>query len=240
LKQPFKYTLYQKIGQAIADFQMIQDGDRIGVGLSGGKDSVLLLWLLARLQKIAPVKFHLKALTIDLGWNSDFSSLNRLCQELMVPFHLESTTIGRVVFEERQEKNPCALCAHLRRGTLNNLAKRLNCNKVALAHHADDAVETLLMSMFYEGRITTFLPNTYLSRQDLKVIRPLIYIKESTIREAVTNLNLPIVKNPCPANGLTKRQEIKEILAELEQKIPGVFPRLLSSLKNVDKEQFWG
>ena len=238
MKHPYN-SLYQKLGQAIADFQMIQDRDRIGIGLSGGKDSVLMLWLLARLQKIAPVKFDLAAITVDLGFGADFSSLQKFCAELGVPWHLEPTTIGQIVFADGSAQNPCALCAHLRRGTVNNLAKKLNCNKVALAHHANDAVETLLMSMFYTGRITTFKPNTYLSRLDLWVIRPLVYIPEAAIREAAASLHLPIVANPCPANGKTKRQEVKEILAELEEKIPGLFPRLLRSLSNVDSEQMW-
>ncbi len=238
MKDPYN-SLYQKLGQAIADFQMIQDGDRIGVGLSGGKDSVLMLWLLARLRKIAPVKFDLTAITVDLGFGADYSSLQQLCSELRVPWHRESTTIGQIIFSDGSAQNPCALCAHLRRGTVNNLAKQLNCNKVALAHHANDAVETLLMSMFYAGRITTFKPNTYLSRLDLRVIRPLVYISETAIREAAASLHLPIIANPCPANGNTKRQEVKEILAELEAKIPGIFPRLLRSLSNVDSEQMW-
>lgn len=238
MKHPFS-IIYQKMGQAIADFQMIQDGDRIGIGLSGGKDSVLMLWLLARLQRIAPVRFDLAAITVDLGFGADFSSLQNLCGELRVPWHLEPTAIGQIIFSEGSAQNPCALCAHLRRGTVNNRAKQLNCNKVALAHHANDAVETLFMSMFYAGRISTFRPNTYLSRLDLRVIRPLVYIPETAIREAAASLRLPIVVNPCPANGNTKRQEVKEILAELEAKIPGLFSRLLRSLSNVDSEQMW-
>ena len=239
MKHSYYKTINKKFGQAIADYQMIQDGDQIAVGLSGGKDSVLLLWLLTRLQRIAPVDFKLKAITLDLGWGSNFTGLVEFCHQLSVPFYIEATAIGRIVFEERQESNPCSLCAHLRRGALNNLAKKLKCNKVALAHHADDAVETLLMSMFYEGRITTFLPNTYLTRQNLRVIRPLVYIREAVIQEAVTNLKLPLVDNFCPANGRTKRQVIKEIIADLEQKIPGVFARLQGSLKNIDTHQLW-
>ncbi|NLK51949.1 MAG: tRNA 2-thiocytidine(32) synthetase TtcA [Syntrophomonadaceae bacterium] len=238
-KTRFRYALEQKLGQAIGDFNLIQDGDRIAIGLSGGKDSVILLWLLARLQKKAPVDFHLTAITLDMGWGLDYSALDQFCRQLQIPLHIEYTNMGHLIFEERKEKNPCSLCARLRRGALNNLARQLHCNKIALAHHADDAVITLLMSMFYTGRLTTFRPSTYMSRQDLWVIRPLVYIREAVIEEAVTTLNLPIVKNTCPASGITKRQEVKEILADLEDKIPGVFSRLLGSLQNVEINQFW-
>lgn len=239
MKRLFRHNLWHQLGRANVDFQLIEDGDHLAVGVSGGKDSVALLYALANLRYYAPVKFSLTAITLDLGWDGDFSPISEICNQLDVPFHLEKTLIGPIVFDYRQEKNPCSLCAKLRRGALHNTAIEFGCNKVALAHHADDAIETLLMSMFYEGRLGAFLPKTYLSRKNLYLIRPFKYVKENTIIEMVDTLNLPVIKNPCPANGRTKRQEVKEILSHLETMIPDIKDKLLSALKNTDLEHLW-
>lgn len=195
---------------------MIQEGDRIAIGVSGGKDSLTLLVALRKLMDFYPVKFELKAVTLAMGiGEADFSPVAMLCEEIGVEYIVEDTYIGKIVFEDRQEKNPCSLCANLRRGALNNTALRLGCNKVALAHNRDDVIETLLMSTFYEGRIHSFSPVTYLDRKGITVIRPLLYVEEKDIRAFVKNHQLQIVHNPCQANGHTKRQYIKELLADL-------------------------
>ncbi|NPV26044.1 MAG: tRNA 2-thiocytidine(32) synthetase TtcA [Firmicutes bacterium] len=239
MKRSFRHNLWHQVGAANADYQLIDEGDHLAIGVSGGKDSVTLLYVLANLRRFAPVKFRLTAVMLDLGWNCDFTPISELCNQLDVPFHLEKTQIGPIVFDYRQEKNPCSLCAKLRRGALHNVAIQLGCNKVALAHHADDAIETLLMSMFYEGRLGAFLPKTYLSRKQLYLIRPLIYVKESTIKEVVAVLKLPVIANPCPVNGRTKRHEVKEIIEQLETLIPDVRDKILSALRNVDLDHLW-
>lgn len=242
MERPFRSALWQKVGKAVADYRMIEEGDRVAIGLSGGKDSLTLLYVLAGLRKIAPVKFELTAITLDLGWGRDPESraaLAQFCGELDVPWHVEETRIGPIIFEERREPNPCALCAKMRRGTLHRVAKRLKCNKVALGHHADDAIETLLLSLFYEGRIRSFLPVTRLDRQELVLIRPMVYVLERTIREVAKTLNFPVAFNPCPANGQTRRQEMKELIDRLEAANPNVREILLGALRNVDISHLW-
>jgi Predicted ATPase of the PP-loop superfamily implicated in cell cycle control len=202
-----------QVRKAIQDFDMIQEGDRIAVGVSGGKDSLTLLLALAKLKDFYPVNFELQAVTLTMGmYDIDLSSVKKLCDELGIKYTIEETLISRIVFEEKQEKNPCSLCANLRRGALNSVAVRLGCNKVALAHNRDDVIETLLMSTFYEGRIHTFSPVTWLERKQIHIIRPLIYVEEKDIRAFVREKGLTIIKNPCKANGKTKRQYIKELL----------------------------
>ena len=195
---------------------MIQEGDRIAVGVSGGKDSLTLLVALRRLMDFYPVRFELKAVTLAMGIGEmDLSPVRKLCEDIGVEYIVEDTYIGKIVFEARQEKNPCSLCANLRRGALNNAAVKLGCNKVALAHNRDDVIETLLLSTFYEGRIHSFSPVTYLDRKGVYVIRPLIYAEEKQIKAFVRENSLQIVRNPCIANGHTKRQYIKELLIQL-------------------------
>jgi len=207
-----------QVRRAIQDFDMIQDGDRIAVGVSGGKDSLTLLVALRKLQEYYPKKFELEAVTLTMGIGEfDLSPVQALCREIGVNYTIEETYIGKIVFEIRQEKNPCSMCANLRRGALNNMAKKLGCNKVALAHNRDDAIETLLLSTFYEGRIHTFSPVTYLERKDIHLIRPLIYVEEKDIKEFIKKNSMVIVPSPCSANGRTKRQYIKELLKELSK-----------------------
>ncbi len=202
--------------KAIQDYDMIQQGDSIAVGVSGGKDSLTLLIALRKLMDYYPLKFEVKAVTLALSiGETDFSPVSSLCKDIGVEYIIEDTNIGKILFEARQEKNPCSLCANLRRGALNNIALRLGCNKVALAHNCDDVVETLLLSTFYEGRIHTFSPVTYLDRKNITVIRPLIYVDEKQIKAFVKNQSLQIVQNPCAANGHTKRQYIKNLIEHL-------------------------
>ncbi|MBQ2697172.1 MAG: tRNA 2-thiocytidine(32) synthetase TtcA [Clostridia bacterium] len=219
--------------RAVADYDMIAEGDRIGVGLSGGKDSLALLTLLAALRRYYPKPFTLTAFTLDLGFKEGggFDEIAAYCERLDVPFVLKTTEIGPIVFDARQEKNPCALCAKMRRGALNQLAVEHGCNKLALGHHLDDAVETLFLNLFYEGRLGCFSPVTWLSRVGLTVLRPMVYIEEKEIRRLVKAKELPVYHNPCCANGVTKRQEIKELLLRLEKENPGLRLRALGALQ---------
>lgn len=231
--------LLSKLRRCINDYILINEGDKIAVGLSGGKDSLTLLHLLKAYQRFSPEKFELIAITLDTGSGSNFQPLIDLCNEINVEYHIIKTDINEIVFNIRKEKNPCSLCAKMRRGALNDTAKQLKCNKVALGHNKNDAVETLLMSMFFEGRVSCFLPLTYLNRIDITIIRPMLYVNEREIKSLCTKLNLPIVKNPCPADGNTKRQYMKDLTYNLEKDIPGLKDRLLGCLANTEQLQLW-
>lgn len=218
--------------RCVDEYRMIQPGDRIAIGVSGGKDSLVLLRTLAELRKFYPVPFELVAITLDMGYeNADFSSIARLCQSLDVPYIVKKTDIKQVIFDIRREKNPCALCAKLRRGSLNDAAREQGCGKVALGHHFDDAVETLFLNLFYEGRLGCFSPVTWLSRAQLTTIRPMIYVEERDIRALVKREGYPVYRNPCCADGNTKRQEIKELLERLERENPGLRLRAMGALQ---------
>ena len=215
--------------KAIEDFNMIQEGDKIAVGLSGGKDSLTLLTALANFQKFSPQKFELIAITIDqTNGETDLSPLRNYCNELGVEFHIVKTQIFNIIFNERKEKNPCSLCAKMRRGSLNNTAKELGCNKVALAHHSDDLIETFFLSLFYEGRLSTFSPVTYLSNVDITVIRPMLCINEDIIKQS--SKNLPIIENICPVNHQTKREDIKKIMGLFEEKFKNIKKQVLNAI----------
>ncbi|MBP3284633.1 MAG: tRNA 2-thiocytidine(32) synthetase TtcA [Clostridia bacterium] len=219
------------IRKAVNDFGMIEDGDKIAVGLSGGKDSILLLLSLARMRTFYPKKFELIAITLDMGLQGfDTSYLQQLCKENDVEYFVEKTHIAEIVFDVRQEKNPCSLCANLRRGILYDTAKKLGCNKVALGHHVDDVMETFLMSLLYEGRIHTFLPVTYLSRKEITMIRPMVYVPESEIRHLMKKYELQTVKTKCPADGETKRQYMKDLLRTLDRENSGVRESLFGAI----------
>ncbi len=226
----YNKPLLAKIRRASREYGLIQPYDKIAVGLSGGKDSTVMLYALSVLQKTLPIPFELQGISLDVGWNNDYQIIGQYCQQLGVPFHLEQTNIGRIVYEERQETNPCSLCANMRRGAINNIAKRLGCNKVALGHHLDDALETFLMSLVFEGRMHTFSPRTYLSRADITVIRPMIYVYEKDIVTVARQLELPVVPNNCPADGITKRHAMKEELARLEAMNSTVRERMLHAV----------
>lgn len=230
--------LLSKTRQAINDFQLIEDGDKIAVGLSGGKDSLTLLHILKAYQRFSPQKFDLIAITLNTG-GVDNRPLHKLCEELSVEFHEIQTNITEIVFDIRKEKNPCSLCANLRRGALNYNAKKLGCNKVALGHHKDDAIETLMLSISYEGRLNCFSPKSTMEKYDVTLIRPMVYIDESMIRKAVHLYNYPVIKNPCPADGKTKRQDIKELIRNMDNQIPGFKKSLFGCLNNSEQLFIW-
>jgi tRNA 2-thiocytidine biosynthesis protein TtcA len=219
--------------RAIQQFHMIENGDRIAVGLSGGKDSIALLAALARYQKFAPVQFDLEAVTIDAGLEGmDFSPLIAYCHDIHVPYTILKTSIATVVFDIRNESNPCSLCARMRRGALHNLCRKLNCNKLALGHHADDAVETFFLSLFFEGRINTFQPVTFLDRKQITLIRPLIFVNEKDIIYDSECQSLPIIGSTCPADGFTKREDVKNFIAKMRVDIPDLNKKVLSAIQN--------
>lgn len=226
----FNKPLLAKMRRASREYGLIQPYDKIAVGLSGGKDSTVMLYALSVLQKTLPFPFTLQGISLDVGWNNDYDLVGQYCQTLGVPFHLEQTQIGRIVYEERKESNPCSLCANMRRGAINNTAKKLGCNKIALGHHLDDALETFLMSLVFEGRMHTFAPRTYLSRADITVIRPMIYVHEKDIISIAKKLELPVVPNNCPADGITKRHSMKEEMVRLEAMNPTVKERMLHAI----------
>lgn len=210
--------LLSYVRRAVDDYHMIAEGDKIAIGVSGGKDSLCLLVALRHLQRFYPKKFTLEAITVSLGLpGAKYDDIQAFCDTLGVPYHLVETEIGQIIFEERKEKNPCSLCAKMRKGALNTKAEELGCNKIALGHNKDDVVETFFMSLFYEGRINCFAPVSYLDRSKLYSIRPLMYVPEWECRSFVNKSGIEIVKNPCLADGNTKRQETKELLAELSQ-----------------------
>ncbi len=231
--------LFKQLRNANLTYNLIEDNDRIGVGISGGKDSLVMLYLLKLLQKYTPLNFTLCPILLDLGWNIDTDSIQEFCQTQDSTLHIERTNIGAVVFHYRQEKNPCALCSHLRRGALNRTAKTLGCNKLALGHHADDVVTTLLISMLFEGHYNVFKPKTYLDRIGLTVIRPMIYISERDIELLSKSLSIPVIEKSCPADGNTKRDEVNNLVNEIEQKFPGARQKMVHSIENVNWESFW-
>lgn len=204
---------------AMEKYNMIEAGDRIAVCVSGGKDSVALLYALAQLRRFYPIPFEIEALTLEMGFpgGSDFSPVAGLCEKLEVPYTLKPTEIGRIVFDVRREENPCSLCARMRRGALHDAAKALGCNKIALGHHLDDAAETFYMNLLLGGRIGCFSPVSYLSNKGLYMIRPMVLAFERDVSRAVGRLSLPVVKSKCPADGNTKRQEVKELIRTLEK-----------------------
>lgn len=221
-----------KMRKAIQDYEMIEPNELICVGVSGGKDSMLLLDAMARFQKFSPIPFHLHALCLDLGFkNIDFNSIKEFCDTINIPYTIKKTRIAEIVFDVREEKNPCALCSNLKRGALHNAALELGSNKLALGHHADDLIETFLLSLLYEGRIKTFQAVTYLDRKKITVIRPFIYIKEGEIIYNANKENIPILKSGCPADGNTKREEMKNLVKKLSHEIPGSEDRLFSAVK---------
>lgn len=226
--------------RCVEDYDMIQTGDRVAVGVSGGKDSLVLLAALARLSRFYPKRFTVEAFTVDMGIEGmDFSEVARFCRDLDVPYHILPTQINKVIFETRKEKNPCALCAKMRKGSLHEGILAHGVHKVALGHHYDDAVETFFLSLFYEGRLSCFQPVTWLDRTQITQIRPLLYCGENLVRHTVQRLELPVVENPCPANGNTKRQEIKELIYELNGRYPGLKGRAFGAMQRLPLPE-WG
>lgn len=214
--------LYSLTRQAIDKYQMIEAGDHIAVGISGGKDSLALLYALHGLMHFYPKQFTISAISVDLGFPGfDLSPVKELCERFSVPYTIISTDIGKILFQERKESNPCSLCATMRKGALNKTAKELGCNKVAYAHHMDDIVETMLLSLIYEGRFYAFSPYTYLDRMDLTVIRPLMLVPEADVIGFKNQYALPVCKNLCPVDGHTKREYVKILTKRLETENPG-------------------
>ena len=232
--------LMGQLRRCIDDYHMIAEGDRIAVGVSGGKDSLTLLYLLAQVRKFYPKRFELEALSIDMGLGGmDFSPVAALCEQLEVPYFCKKTQIGPIIFDYRQEKNPCSMCAKMRRGALNDLIVERGLNKAALGHHFDDAVETFLMSLLYEGRIGCFEPVTCLSRSGVTQLRPMLYIGEKAIVHFAQEMRLPVVHNVCPADKHTKRQEVKELLAQLQTQYPDVKTKIFGAMQRYPLPQ-WG
>lgn len=221
------------VRRAIDDYHMIEENDCIAVGISGGKDSLTLLCALAALRRFYPIPFTIKAITIDLGFNNmNLDEVVKLCEKLDVEYRIEKTDIAQIVFEERKEANPCSLCSKLRKGSLNEIVKEMGCNKVAYAHHKDDVVETMLLSLIYEGRFHTFAPVTFLDRTQVTIIRPLIYMHEADVIGFVNRENIPVVKSPCPADGHTKREYVHQLLKSLNLENPGVKNRMFTAIKD--------
>ena len=228
LQQLLSYTR-----KAVDEYQMIQEGDHIAVGISGGKDSLTLLYALHGLKRFYPKRFELSAITVDLGYEkADFGRVMCLCEELDVPYHIVNTEIAHILFEERKEANPCSLCAKMRKGALNDAVKSMGCNKVAYAHHKDDIIETMLLSLIFEGRFHSFSPKTYLDRMDLTVIRPMMFVDEADVIGFMNRYDLPVVKSRCPVDGLTKRQYAKDLVKELNTAHRGAKERMFTAILN--------
>ena len=234
--------------RACDEYNLIDDGDTIAVGVSGGKDSLVLLKAMALFSRFSPKKFTLKAITIDMfSGKSDFSKIANLCKELNVEYHIVNSDIYEIVFNERKESNPCSLCSKLRRGMLNTKAIELGCNKLALGHSSDDVLHTFLLSLFYEGRLSTFLPKLYMDRTGMTVIRPLILTDEKDIKSA--SKDLPVTKSNCPADKHTKRELVKELIKTIQKDIPIAKDRMFTALihperynlfdKAYDEENYW-
>ncbi|WP_216697287.1 tRNA lysidine(34) synthetase [Anaerostipes faecalis] len=220
-----------RVRKAVDDYGMIQEGDKIAVGISGGKDSLTLLYALAHLRIFYPNKFDIHAITVDLGFgNFDLDKIKDLCRKLNVEYTVVSTEIADIVFKRRKETNPCSLCAKMRKGALNEKIKELGCNKVAYGHHKNDMVETVLMSMIFESRIHCFSPVTYLDRMDLTVIRPLMYMDEEDIIGFQHKMELPVAKSPCPMDGYTKREYAKDLVKQLDRDHPGAKAHMFKAI----------
>ena len=217
--------------RCVEDYDMIHSGDRIAVGVSGGKDSLVLLQLLAGLREYHNAPFTLEAITIDMGLGMDYSGIAAFCEKLDVPYSVVKTEIGPIIFDYRKEKNPCSMCAKMRRGALNQALVERGLNKVALGHHYDDAVETFMMSLLYEGRISCFQPVTNLDRSGVVQIRPMLYISERTVDNFARRMELPVVENRCPADKVTKRAEIKDLIYELTGRYPDLKDRIFGAMQ---------
>lgn len=221
------------VRRAVEDYDMIADGDKIAVGVSGGKDSLVLLNALASLSRYYPKKFTVMGITIDMGYKCDYSEIQAMCDKIGVEYAVKYTDIKEIIFDVRKETNPCSLCAKMRRGALNDAAVENGCNRVALGHHNDDVLETFMLSLLYEGRINCFTPVTYLDRTNVYSIRPMLYVRERDVKGVVARYDIPVVKNPCPADGVTQRQYMKELLARIEKETkPGLKKRMFTAVQN--------
>lgn len=229
--------------KAINDYRMIEDGDKIAIGVSGGKDSTALLAILAAYKKFAPEKFDLVAINIDLGFKetdqNEVSKLREYCEKVNVPLIIEHTQIAEIIFNERKEKSPCSLCSKMRRGALNSIAIANGCNKLALAHHADDIIDTFFLSLLHEGRLSTFMPVSYMDRTGITLIRPFIYAEEKYLAGLCRRYDLPIVHNPCPEDKHTRREDMKNLVEELDARFDGSKKLIMSALFNPQRNNLW-
>lgn len=228
-----------KVKKACKQYAMIEEGDRVAVGISGGKDSSALLYIMEQLQRHLPVDFEVVPIYVDLGFGMEMLELEEFCRSLGYELVTQKTQIQEIVFEVRKEKNPCSLCAKMRKGALVSKAKELDCNKLALGHHLDDAAETFFLNLLYTGKLGSFAPNLYLDRRDITMIRPMVYLAEKTIQSVVDSKGLPQVKNECPVDGSTKREEMKAFVAGIEKQYPDFRDKFKSALENIDKSGIW-
>ena len=233
LQQLLSYTR-----KAVDEYQMIQEGDHIAVGISGGKDSLILLTLLKAYQRFSEHSFELCGITIDMGFTENaYKPVEDYCRQLGIDYYTEKTDIAEIIFDVRKEKNPCSLCAKMRRGALNNKINQLGFNKLALGHHRNDVVETFLLSLFYEGRLNTFQPVSYMSRSNVTLIRPMIYIDERDIVGYAKNL--PVCKNPCPADKHSQREAMKDIVRELSKTYPDLEGKMANAIMHPERYNLW-
>ena len=223
--------MLSQLRRCIDEYNMIEENDKIVVGVSGGKDSTVLLRLMAELRRFYPKKYELYAVSLDLGMGMDYTPMIELCKQLDVPYIIKKTDIKQVVFDIRKESNPCSLCAKMRRGALNDVTLELGAKKVALGHHEDDAIETFFLSLFYEGRLNTFMPVTFLDRTGVTQIRPMLYIHEKSIDSFVKRNDLPIITNRCPVDKYTKREEIKQLVYDLSATYPDLKERIFGAMQ---------
>ena len=226
------------VRRCVDDYNMISEGDKIAVGVSGGKDSLVLLVLLAGLREYFNKPFELHAITIDMGLGMDYTPIRALCDSLQVPFHLVETQIGPVIFDYRKEKNPCSMCSKMRRGALNQAILDRGFNKLALGHHYDDAVETFVMNLLFEGRIGCFQPVTNLDRTGIIQIRPMLYIHERTVDNFAVRKELPVIENRCPVDKATKREEVKQLVFDLSKTYPDLKERIFGAMQRLPLDEW--
>lgn len=234
--------LMSHMRSAMEKYNMVSDGDRIAVGISGGKDSLALLTALSEMRRFYPKKYKVVGITVDPCFNNvnaDYSQIEELCRRLGVEYHIKRTQLYKIIFEDRNEKNPCSLCARMRRGLLHDMSKEYGCNKIALGHHLDDAAQTMLMNLFNGARIACFSPVSYLSRKDLYMIRPMIFSYEKDVARAAEKAKLPVVKSKCPADGVTQREHMKNLIFNLEKEYPDLRDKIIKAMQtgNIDG---WG
>ncbi len=235
--------LLSTMRRAIGDYNMIKDGDHIAVGVSGGKDSLTLLTALKAYQRFSPESFELSAITVDLGFKgtdqNEVKALIDYTEKLGVPYYIVPTDIGEILFDVRKESNPCSLCSKMRRGALNNKAKEIGANKIALGHHADDVIQTIFLSLFYEGRFSSFAPTAYMDRSGIELIRPFIYVWEKDLKSVVAKLDLPVLNNVCPANKHTQREYINLLIKDIQKDVPFVKERMLGAIQHPERANLW-
>lgn len=223
------------VRKAVDEYGMIREGERVAVGVSGGKDSMILLWALALLSRYHPSNFTVVGVSVDPGFGADFTPIREFAEKIGVEYHVKETQLKEIIFDERKEKSPCSLCSKMRRGALNDMAKEYGCDTLALGHHMDDVLETFFLSLLYEGRINCFSPFTYLDRSRVTQIRPMIYVRECDVKSAIKRNNVPVMPKVCPVDGITKREDMKHIIRDLESKTsPGLKKRLFHAISSSD------